>query len=228
MASLSKLDLIETAATVYDKLIGGESDTDIMSAMRMDAKTYDEVKRFLFDSKAEKYRTATREQNFVEYVTAQRAIQKKVKGYLESVSDPGKQLGSIVGALRLCSDIEERIIARGQEFGVFKKTAERRELVAGLVVADMSTADLTKAISKHHKTFEDLVAKFGEGDMLALPAKPLHYGESAFDVPGEAVEEDDEAMLPPARPERSKKGGKRSGGRSGKHAGYREPRADAE
>lgn len=223
---MARLDMIEVAATVYDKLLEGESDTDIMISLRIDVKTLAEVKKFIFNDRAEKHRTATREQTFVEYETRQRVIIRTIDRYVAKMDDM-KMLGAVVGALRLRSDIEERIITRGQEFGLFKKTPDRKELVAGVVVADMSTAELAKAITKHHKMLEDTLKKYGESDFLALPAGPIHYGKPAFDVDAEVLEEDDEAMLSAAvKPKSERK--KRSGSRSGKHTGYRERRAEAE
>jgi hypothetical protein len=219
---LSRLDMVEMAATIYNQMIEGKTEVEIMEDLRIDAETFGEIRKFMLEGYATRYRSSSREHAFVEYVIEQRAVLKDIQTHLEG-AEKSKQLGAIVGGLRLKSDIIERIVTRGQEFGIFKKTAERRELVAGILHADMSNEELIKAIFSTSKRFTDMVKKFGEGSILALPDKPRHYGESAFmDTTAEDAP-DDEDDLPPAR-EKTERRKKRVAGRSGKHTGHRDRR----
>lgn len=220
--SLSKMDMIEMAVTIYEHLLEGKSDSEIMEDMRLDAESFAEIRKFMIEGRATNYRSTTREHMFVEYVIEQRGVIKDIQKRLDDVGD-SKQLGAVSSLLRLKSDIIDRIIAKGQEFGVFKKSAERKEIVAGILHGDLSNEELLKLIAKQSGKLISFARRFGDGDILALPEKPTHYGDSGFiETTGESDDEDDdEEDLPPPK---DKKSSKRVAGRSGKHTGHRERR----
>ncbi len=91
----------------------------------------------------------------------------------------GKKFGSVAGAVRARSEIYDRLIERGQEFGLINKKADRKEIVAGVVVTELSNEDLKELIVGELSTLNKLQKQFGEGDMASLSEPDeLHVGPS--------------------------------------------------
>ena len=182
---LTKSELLEIAATIYQEMIDGRSEADIMDLLGLDAETFNKARRFMLESRADRIRGKSREHVYVEYVIEQTANIRKIDKLLSGLDDQ-KQYNAAVGALRLRSDILDKIIARGQEFGILHKKPDRKEIVAGVLVAEMSDKDLKRAITKQISGLNELVSKYGDGDIMALPEGPLHYGEPAVETEGVA------------------------------------------
>lgn len=176
--ALSKSELMELAATIEGELVKGESETEIMDTLRIDAETYAEAKRFLFEQRSSAIRSMPNDHVYVDYVIQQRQNIQDLNDLIRNL-DKKKQYNALVGAIRLRSDIMDKIVDRGQQFGLIKKVAERREIVGGLIIADMAEGELRKAIAKQLKDMESMMSKFGEKSFLELETGAIHYGEPA-------------------------------------------------
>jgi hypothetical protein len=195
MSLLRKRDLLEAAATLYGLLLEGHTDKYAMEVLGYDSDTLKEIKTFLIDSKADEARGKSREHAFIEYSIEQRRNIHDLDALITNL-DQKQQYNAVVGAIRLRSEITDKIVTRGQEFGLILKQAERREIVGGIVITELSSEDLKKRILAQSKMLDDAMSKYGEKDFKALPAGALHYGESAFDTEGESLDlEDDEELL---------------------------------
>lgn len=175
--TLSRAEKAEAAATIFNEMINGSTDAEIMDLLGVDAETYNELRRYMLEAKSESLRTQPREHTFAEYLINQTQNVRDLTGLINNL-DAKKQYNAIVGAIRVRADIYDKIIARGQEFGIIKKEPDRKEVVGGIVVADLSAADLKKAITGEMKSLHDMIGAFGEGDLKSLPSAPLHYGEA--------------------------------------------------
>jgi len=212
---LSKADKVELAATILEMLVANESDDAIMSTLGLDADTFYEAKRFLLESKAGEYRSKSREHVFVEYMIEQKANVRMVDNLLTKLDGgPGGKMhyNAFVGAIRLRADLTDRVLERGFDLGMFRKTTQSSggspELAAGVKgVAGMTDADLRREISEMTSGTAEMMARFGDEDMSSVETGPLHRGPGLID----ALVEDDEALLavepepepeapPPAKP----------------------------
>lgn len=188
---LSKAELLEVAVIIESRIMEGDSREEIMERLNYTHEQYDEAKRFLLDSKSEELRDKPREHQYVEYVIEQRGTIKQLDKLVTDLEGKS-QYNAIVGALRLRTDLVDRIVDKGVDFGFIKKTPERKEIIAGVLIGDMSTPDLKKAIMDHGKLTKDLLSKFGEGSFLELPEKPTHYSDDeAIEVEAEEDDEED-------------------------------------
>lgn len=218
---LSRSEMMEAAATVYGELLKGLNHTEVMDILGYDAETYEEVRKFMLDVRSDELRTKPREHVYIDYVIEQRRNITDLNDLIKNL-DEKTQYNAVVGAIRLRSDIVDKIVQKGQEFGFIKKTAERKELIGGLLLVDMTTDELKKQILGQTKMLEGVVKKFGDADFTTGHDGPLHYGPT-FDTTGEdADDEDDEATL--RKPEKAT--GTHRAKTSKRHAGRKRVREE--
>lgn len=213
MMKLSKKDMIELSVTIQAELVEGREDVEIAADLGLDSETYDSVKKLMLDRRAEELRQRPREHAYVEYCIDQKRNIKALDRLIVNL-DSKSQYNALVGAIRLRSDIVDKIVQKGQEFGLIKKEAERREIVGGLIVAEMGPDDLRAAIVKNAEEFGEYAKKYGDTPLTELAdAHDVYYGPAAVLTTGAPVdEEDDEDLVRAAarKIEFKKRGAKRS------------------
>jgi hypothetical protein len=194
--TLSKAEKLEAAATVYEMMLAGESDDRIMSSLGMSVELFREAKKFMLEQRASEVRGKPREHVYVEYTIEQRSNIRALDTLIDKL-DGLKQSNALVGAIRLRTDLVDRILERGFDLGIVRKTAEQHELIGGLAVAQMSAEDLRKAISDVTGRTADLMLKSGDVDIMAIETGELHRGEALVEasVDPDAAIEDDEADM---------------------------------
>jgi hypothetical protein len=136
----------------------------------------------------------------IEQLKISEALQKIVNNH----DGEQKTLGPVVGALRLKSDIYDRIIEKGQEFGVIQKAVEKKENVH--FIAELSSDDLREAIKEQWRKLARTSARTGNQSILELPAPDkIHYGESV-DVPTKKdFDDEDDEDVTYTKPKKKKK-----------------------
>jgi len=205
--ALSKAEKVELAATIIEAWIAGESDDVIMATLGLDAEAFAEAKRFMLEAKAADFRGKSREHVYVEYLLDQKHNLRLVDNLLTKL-DPASSGGSgkahynaFVGAIRLRVDITDRVLERGFDLGIFRKTqqgsAPTDTTVGTKGVAGLTDDELRKEIAEMTGSTAELMSKFGDVDMSRVETGPLHRGPGLID----AVEEDDEALLAVEEPE---------------------------
>lgn len=199
MAKLTKSERLELAATIYEEMLDGESDADIMRTHGLDEEVFRDAKRFMLEEASATARAKPREHVYVEYCIEQDNTLRALNTLVEGL-DAKKQYNAVVGALRLRSEIIDKKINKGFEFGVIKKEPDRKEILGGFVLADLSNSDLRKGIADITHHTHDLISKYGDGDILSLTPGELHYGEGSIVAEAEEVEETPEPV--PAKKKR--------------------------
>jgi hypothetical protein len=192
---LSRSELSKQALALYEEITArGESEASVAELFGWDPETYEQVRNRMLEMKAELFRNRPREHVFVEYVIQQ---QRNIRDLDEVIKklDKTKMHAATIGAIRLRSEIQSGVIEKGQEFGLIKKEAERKEIVAGLFLGDMTRGQLSDAIVKELAGFKELMDRFEDVPMAALvTGGNLHYGPKApamLDAEGEEVADDE-------------------------------------
>lgn len=193
--AMTRREMLEYAANIYYHMVQGKKDLWIRRHLDLDADDFEACKRLMLEEKAEKIRQQPREHYFVEYEAEQRRNIKDLDGLIKNL-DANSQYNALVGAIRLRSDITDKIVDRAIDFGLVKKEATKNELIiGGVVIAQLDAAGLRKAIINNTKELSELMVKYGEKDFAALPPpSDLHYGE-AIDTTGESAEVDPDEDL---------------------------------
>lgn len=208
---LTKAQLVEAAATIYGRMVEGEPEAEIMDHLGFDVETFREARRYMLEIRSEEIRTRPHEHTYVEYLIEQRRNLHDLNTMIKAC-DSTKHSNALVGAIRLRADIYDRIIERGQEFGFIRKVPERKELVGGLIIADMSASELNLAIAKQLKDIQGMISKHGDTSIDGLDPGPLHYGVPALKAP--PIETEGRGLAPKTEGKTSKaRTSRRSGGR---------------
>jgi hypothetical protein len=175
--TFSKTDVQEAVATIYAKLSKGHSDKRIMRSMGLDADTYKALKAAMYDVKTDEVRDTPEEHLYVKYMLDQNVNIKDLTKMINKFRKTGNP-AAMVSAVRARSEILDKIIAKGQDFGLIKKTPDRKEIVAGLVVADLTNNELREGITGAIKQLDGLVKMYGsKTEFLELDVPVgLHHG----------------------------------------------------
>lgn len=187
---LTKAALKEAITTLYAHLCEGKSDTDVMAAMGLSAEDYEAIKVAMFDAKAEELKAKPHEHVYVDYVIKQ---SENLKDLSKMVGEfyVSKQYNAMVGAIRARSEIYDKLLKTGQEFGVIKTPKSDSDVVAGFLVANLSNKDLKDAIVNELKELNKMMKAVGDKSIVDMEPGSLHYGPTV---------EDDEASLDAVAP----------------------------
>jgi len=179
--TLSKKDAIEMSTRVYGLLTNGQTDLEIMDELGLTTDEYQIVKNAMFDVKAEELRTKSREHTYVEYLIEQRS---NISALKEMIADfrLSNQHNALVGAIRLRSDLLDRIVKTGQEMGFIQKEVDQTQIIMGIAVAELTNKDLKKGITAVVSEVKQLTEAYGmDQDFLDVPAGETHRGEKLAD-----------------------------------------------
>jgi len=118
-------------------------------------------------------RGRTTEEVYVDYTLKQTQNIKDLTRMLGAFEET-KQHAAMVGAVRARSDILDKIIAKGQEFGFIEKKPETK-VIAGVIVSQLSTHELRKAIAGELGQLEKLMSDFGDAPSIVdIEPGPTH------------------------------------------------------
>jgi hypothetical protein len=184
---LSSTEVQDAAQTLYSQMLEGSSESKVADDYGWDAETLTAIRRVMFEVQTTQLRKMSREDHFVEYRIHQHQNLKDL-GDLISSLDSNKQYNAIVGALRLRSDIHDKLVAKGQEFGIIKKEPERKEVVGGILVGDMDAGAVRGILMTKLSSLEKLMSDFGDADLATLAPGRLHHGPRAKIIDAVAVD----------------------------------------
>lgn len=184
--AMTKSELSEAMTTLWDLLTSGNSDAEAMDMMGLSSDTYVDLKRRLVDEKAAELKNKPAEHIYVEYIIWQTmgiVDLTKMMGEFKRL----KQYNAMVGAVRVRAELYDKLIAKGQEFGVFKKTPERKEIVAGMAISEMGNKELKGAITGAIGELGKLMKRYGDTKIIDIEPGPTHHGPALI-TSGDGVE----------------------------------------
>lgn len=180
---LSRKQKIKLAALIYERMVEGESDGDIIADLGISPQQFSVGKKFLLSTKGEEEERLHPKERFARYLIEQERNMNDLSDLIINLNSK-TQYSVIAGAIRMRSDILNKIIDTGQTLGVISKEPERRVLVGGISVSDMKEGDLRRGVLEAIGGLGKMIERYGQGSNLrALSPGPLHHGE-AVDVTG--------------------------------------------
>lgn len=158
----------------------GQTDYEAAESMNLDAKTYNSLKRQLYDEMKAELAGRPTEEVYADYVIQQQSCIRDLDDVIARFGDSA-QVNGVVGALRAKSDILERVISMGQSFGIIEKIPEKKQIVGGFLVAQLDNAALRALITEQLNSLQQIVGHYGNADLFgnpidepkSLPAAPL-------------------------------------------------------
>lgn len=207
---LTKDQLTEAINTIYAYTVEGKLDNEIMAEMGLDPDDYKRLKAAMFDAKADEVRAKPTEHVYVQYMIDQTQNIKDLTAMITEFKST-KQYNAMVGAIRARSEILDKLIEKGQEFGLIHKEPNRNEIVAGVLVADLTNKQLKAAITTELKLLSDMTRRYGDINIMDLAPGQIHRG------PGLPAATRDSALEAPSQKKATKstksKNHRRSAGR---------------
>lgn len=179
---LSRKQKIELAATIYAQLVDGSTEEEIIDDLGLTAQHYQIAKKFLLTSKGNEERELTPEQRFARYLIDQERNIADLNDLVGNL-DHKKQYSAVVGAIRIRTEIADAVIKTGQTLGVIAKEPERRLLLGGISITEMSETDLRKGVLTAIGGLSQMIERYGTGaNVRQLSPGPLHHGEGIGEV----------------------------------------------
>jgi hypothetical protein len=177
LAKYSKAEVEEAIATIYGRLSEGKDDREVIEEMGISAEDYAALKAAMFEAKADQLRGTPIEHIYVTYMINQIHNVKDLTGMITDFKTT-KQYNAMVGAVRVRSEIYDKLVKTGQDMGLIRREPNRTEIIAGVVVADLTNQQLKKAIVGELADLNKLMKRYGDGKIVEMEPGDLHYGEA--------------------------------------------------
>jgi hypothetical protein len=180
-----------TLAQLRAYLAAGDSETLIAEKMGLSWEDYEALKKELYASEEDRLHRRSTGQVYVDYVIAQEQNIKDLSTMIEKF-DVTKQYNAMVGAVRARSEILDKIVERGQEFGFIEKRPEVK-MILGVPVGQLSDKQLRETIQSELKAIGAMQQKYGESvNIVDIDPGDVHTEVRALPEPA-----DEEALAPP-------------------------------
>jgi hypothetical protein len=164
------------AVVLYELLAGGMSDDEARDILGITEIQYENLKTHMWSVKADDLHKTTNEQIYLEYVTNQRACIADLDSTLRAAEK--RSVTAEATVIKTKSDIYDKIIKVGQDFGFIAKKPEEKRIIGGLVITNLDNNELRMAIAKELGMATKLVSQHGEGGILDMDPGELHYSEA--------------------------------------------------
>jgi len=190
---LSKEQLREAIETIYNKLTNGLSDNEVAEDMGLSVEEFLEFKSKMFEIKTEDLVKRPSEHIYVEYMIEQG---KNLRDLTNMVDDSNLNASAKVGAIRARADILDKLLTKGQEFGLIHKEPDKK-IIAGIAINELSSEKLKTLVLNELQMINKLINKHGDKKIVDLELPEIYGGE------GLIIENKQEELksLPPAKRE---------------------------
>lgn len=162
-------------ATLRSHLQQGKTDFKIQEEMSLNTGDYNALKAELYEQEKADINGKSVEDVFIDFTHKMEGCIKDLDNMILSPTAKANH-NALVGAIRAKADLINKIIDRGQEFGLIEKVPEKKQIVGGLLIGKLDNNELRKLITKQVKDMGALMDRYGEESMAdaeepkALPA----------------------------------------------------------
>lgn len=175
ISGLTGEQLRASCAKLRSLLASGEHDdeTQVAAKMGLSWADYEQLKKKLYDFETDALRARPTEAVYVDYVIAQTRNIKDLTDLYGTLKS-SKQGSAAVGAIRARSDIYDKIIKTGQEFGFIERKPEAK-IIAGVIVSQLTNIELRKAITGELSDLQRLMGMYGdESTIIDIEPGQIH------------------------------------------------------
>lgn len=215
MASLSSEELDDLATLAWDALMTGVEGEELRDSLALDEEDFSAVLTRMFDAKASEVRNKPTEHVYVQYILDQG---RNIADLTTLVQDFKKtrQHSAMVSAIKARSDIQDKILQRGQEFGLIASAQDGKGLLlAGIMIQELTNDELRRAVVRELRDINTMMKDSGDADFIDVEVKEIHRGPA---LPPEDMGELEAPKVEPLpiKPKKKKKKQRvRIGGRRG-------------
>lgn len=200
MSALTKQELDDLSAVAYDALLSGMDMSELRDDLALDEDDFKAVLVHMYDAKAEEVRNRPTEHVYVQYIIDQcRNLGDLTKVISEFKTT--RQHSAMVSAIKARSDIQDKIIERGQQFGIIAKAPEGGgQLVAGIVIAELTNTELKQAIMRELKEAQRFMTEYGDTNFIDVKVSEVHRGPALPPADLDEMHPTDTAAEPTDKP----------------------------
>lgn len=171
---LSRENLRAACARLRAFLASGDSDHEACTKLNIGWADYEELRTKMLEFEVDRVRKRSPDQVYVEYCMQQEnnihALSTMIDTFHES-----KQYGAMVGAVKARAEIYDKIIEKGQEFGIIDKRPDRQEIIHGILIRDLTDQDLQHHIFTAVQNLAGMIDKYGQAvTILDVEAGPVY------------------------------------------------------
>lgn len=164
------------AGELFELLSGGMSDQEAAEILGVSDGQLAALKSQMWDLKAKELHEATNERTYLEYVASQRACIADLDASLRTAEKTS--VTQEVAVIKTKSEIYDKIIKVGQDFGFIAKKPEEKRIIGGVVITNLDNNELRSAIAKELGMATKLVQQHGDSGILDMDPGQLHYEEA--------------------------------------------------
>lgn len=170
----------------------GNSDEEIASEFGISFEEFEDLKQKYLDHEVDIALKKPSEHTYVEYVLEQQrcisdldnliksfgVVEDEIDDDLDESYSRRKQhkarnIAGYVGAVKAKSDIIDKIVKTGQEFGLIEQK-EKAKANPGEVIFNMSKVEIIQYLTSEMKGFSETMMRYGDRDITALDVGPIH------------------------------------------------------
>lgn len=157
----------------------GLDDEAIRIDMGLIPSDFENLKKQLLFLEAESLKNKPTEQTYIEYLIQQQVNLKDLTEMIKQWKADPKAYTALVGAIRARSEILDKTINRGQEFGLIAKEPKKHQhtVSGGVVFAQMSTKELQSAVIREMKQLQKITKMYSEEDIALVKTGEMYSGE---------------------------------------------------
>ncbi len=187
-------ELRRRIAELKVKLAEGKTDLECCEELELNVQEYNTLKREMYAQEKIELIGKSTEEVFVDYIINQKKCIKDLDELIPLFKG-GNQPNAIVGAVKAKSDIFNKIIETGQTFGIIEKIPEKKQIVGGIMVAQLDNNELRRLITEQLHGLQQVVGRYGNTDLFGnpidgdpIPKTGLPQAEETEDVRPAAME----------------------------------------
>lgn len=201
---------------LYTNMVDGESDVIIRDKLDVSLTDLEKLKLDMYENESEKITTKPVEHTYVDYIISQIKNIKDLTDIInEHKGEDSKNVSAAVSAIKVRSDITDKIIEKGQSFGIIHKEASKKEITTGFTVANLSSIELKKQITNEIKVLRNIMSDYGDDEnIIDVDPGDIHLGEPNHKLMLEAPKQDEQEK-------KSKKPNKHVNAKNHKNSGGR-------
>lgn len=197
----NKLNRKQQLKRLLEGVYDGESDLEVKTELEISDARYEALKESALFAEVERVKDISTEQTYVEYCLAQHGCIRDLNKLILQYQRESKNPAALVSAIKARSDIVDKMIKLGQDFGIIEKKPQEQKIVAGVVVTQLSNEELRAAIAKQIASLNSMVNEFGDTKFIDVEPGELYRELPKPKMIEAKLEPEPEPEPPPPEPE---------------------------
>ena len=170
---VERVELMGRWARMMELLNAGFSEPDVREKMKLTLDEYEKIRRGAFQFEAERARKKSNEEVYVDYVVNQSKCIRDLTAIAGEFKER-KNHSALVSAIRARSEIYDKIVKLGQDFGIVTKEPERSEHSVSVLIANLGSDELRAIVVSELQNMDRLTQMYGGQNILDITPGRIH------------------------------------------------------